>query len=337
MKQPSFLKKLFDSTARIKKVRLDASTACQLKCLVCDTASGKMKDTVVGCGFLKFSNFKKFIDNHPQIKEIELSNCGELFLNPEIVDIIRYGKEQGLELSAGNGSNFNDITDEALEALVKYKFDYLSISLDGASQETYVQYRVGGDFDKVINNIKKLNEYKKKYNSPFPELGWQFIVFGHNEHELPKARKMAKELGMEFKPKLNCSKEYSPIKNIEFVKKELGGQSISREEHEIRRGYAFAVACLQLWHQPQINFDGTLLGCCINFRSGFGNVFEDGLEKCLKSEKYVYAKKMLQKKVPARADIPCIKCSKYHKIANLQTGRLKKEYLQKERAKLNTK
>jgi hypothetical protein len=41
-----------------------------------------------------------------------------------------------------------------------------------------------------------------KYRSPYPHLRWQFIVFPHNEHELPKARAMAQELGMRFFAKL---------------------------------------------------------------------------------------------------------------------------------------
>ena len=329
------LKNIFDSDRYIKKVRLDASTVCQLKCLVCDTASGKMKDTVVGCGYLKFSDFSDFVDKNPQIKQIELSNCGEIFLNPEIGKIIKYSYQKGIELSVGNGVNLNTVQEDDLEALVKYQFDFISVSIDGACQETYSIYRVGGDFDTVINNVKKINEYKVKYNSKYPELQWQFVVFGHNEHEIPKARQMAKELNMRFNAKMNSDSSYSPVKNVEVVKKELGLKYTSRHEHEIRRGYAFSVPCHQMWQQPQINYDGKLLGCCINFESDYGNVFEDGFQETLKGEKYTYAKKMLLGKVPPREDIPCVRCSKYQIVKNLRTGRLKKEYLQRERARLD--
>lgn len=37
---------------------------------------------------------------------------------------------------------------------------------------------------------------------------------------------------------------------------------------------------------PQINWDGKLLGCCLNFWGDFGgNAFEQGLERILTSEK----------------------------------------------------
>ena len=70
--------------------------------------------------------------------------------------------------------------------------------------------------------------------------------------------------------------------------------------------------CHQLWISPQINWDGKLLGCCINQKDDFGNVFELGLKECLRGKKYVYAKKMLLGKVGPRKDIPCYDC-KYYK------------------------
>lgn len=328
------IKNIFDQDRYIKKVRIDASTVCQLKCRVCDTASGKMKETVVGHGFLEFEDFKKFIDDNPQIKQVELSSCGEIFLNPEMARIIKYGYEKGIELSAGNGVNLNTVNDEVLEALVKYRFDFMNISIDGASQQTYSIYRVGGNFDTVIGNIKKINQYKKKYNSKLPGMQWQFVVFGHNEHEIEKARQMAKSLDVRFNAKMNSDPSYSPVKNVEKVKKQLGLNYTTRHEHEIKRGYAFSVPCHQMWQQPQINFDGKLLGCCINFKSDYGNVFEQGFLKTLKNEKFVYARKMLLGKKPPREDIPCVRCSKYHKIQNLRTGKLKKDYLERERQKL---
>jgi hypothetical protein len=57
---------------------------------------------------------------------------------------------------------------------------------------------VGGIYEAVLANIRRINELKKRYNSFFPLLQWQFVVFGHNEHEIPLARKMATEFGISF-------------------------------------------------------------------------------------------------------------------------------------------
>jgi hypothetical protein len=76
-------------------------------------------------------------------------------------------------------------------------------------------------------------------------------------------------------------------------------------------------ACHHLWYSPQITWDGKLIGCSVNCRGGwgdFGNVFELGLKKCLKSEKYIYTKKMLLGREKERSDIPCMRCDRYVKV-----------------------
>ena len=60
-------------------------------------------------------------------------------------------------------------------------------------------YRVRGNFNKVIEHIERINYFKRKHQSEFPELTWQFVVFGHNEQEIAVARgEMANKLGMGF-------------------------------------------------------------------------------------------------------------------------------------------
>jgi len=294
-------------------VRLEAASICQLKCPLCPTGKGLTKKDTIGWGYLKFRDFKNFVDGNSKVKEIELSNWGEIFLNPELKDIIKYAHIKNIALTAGNGVNLNTVREDIIESLVKYKFRHLNVSIDGATNETYKIYRVGGNFDRVIENIKKINCYKKKYNSKYPKLSWQFVIFGHNEHELPLAKKMAQELGMKFRPKFNWNQSYSPVKNNRFVSEESGfGVTTKKEFKQKTKIEAFA-PCQQLWISPQINWDGKLLGCCVNRYGDFGNVFEKGLKECLKSEKYIYAKKMILGKVKPRKDIPCYDCHYYKK------------------------
>ena len=49
-----------------------------------------------------------------------------------------------------------------MKAIVDTKMHFIRLSIDGASQETYSRYRVNGNFDRVIENIKRLQAYKQK-------------------------------------------------------------------------------------------------------------------------------------------------------------------------------
>jgi len=309
--------KLENKTNCFSSIRLEASTLCQLKCPSCPNASGEVGKNIKA-GFLKFEDFKKFVDSNPCIREIELSNWGEIFLNPELGEIIKYGFEKKIVLCADNGVNGNRISDDILEALVRYQFRSITWALDGASSETYAAYRKGGCFENVIENIRKINSIKKRLHSRYPLLKWQFIPFGHNEHEIAQARQMARKLGMSFWIKLSwegtfTGSDFSPVKNKVYIQSQTGLPVATRGEYEktYRENYAQKLFCSLLWIKPQINFDGEVLGCCVNYWGSFGNAFNEGLIESLNNEKMSYARQMLKGKVPERPDIPCASCFHY--------------------------
>ena len=313
------------------KIRISASTICQLECVLCDSFGRKPKvsPSDIGSGFLKFRHFKKLLDLNPHIKFVELSWKGEIFLNPEIEDIIKYAYEKGVELSADGGVNLNDVSPKVIESLVKYCFKNIRVSIDGASSQTYKIYRKNGNFDKVLKNILLINKFKKKYNSGFPDLCWQFVVFGHNEHEIPAARKIASMLGMRFKTKLSWDPNYSPVRNKDFVKKETSLDVVNRQEFLNKFGCDYnSDTCKQLILSPLINYDGRLFGCCENSRIAFGNVFKDGLIKCLNTDNYRHTVKVALNNLDSCQGTPCENCRVYKNNKSKQTikrGRREKQ------------
>ncbi len=298
-----------------RKVRLEATSVCQLRCPACPTAT-RVIAPVIGPGYLAKEDFDRFIDGHRFVRHVELSNFGELFLNPDLADILEIAYRRGVALSADNGANMNRAPDELLEALVRFRFRSMAVSIDGASREVYTRYRVGGDFDRVIRNIRTVNRFKEKYRSPFPRLAWQFIVFDHNAHEFERARALASGLGMEFRPKLPWN-ESKVSASMEPLRSSLPGGFLSRTEFASGRGRHYSGAlCHHLWHEPQVNWDGSVLGCCVNYWGDFGgNVFEDGLLACVNGEGMKHARAMLRGKAPARKDIPCSACDVYRFMA----------------------
>ena len=165
-----------------------------------------------------------------------------------------------------------------------------------------------------------INKYKKKYNSNYPELVYKFIVFGHNEHEIENAKKLAKKLDMEMQFSQNCVQKYSPIKNSEKVYK-LTGIKDANSKYDVylenyKNGYPWFF-CLDLFYYPSINFNGDLFGCCVLFDKSFKvNVFKQGLLEALNNQKVLYAKLMLTDLSTKRkySDIPCNNCDYYKKL-----------------------
>ncbi|MBL8012751.1 MAG: SPASM domain-containing protein [Candidatus Omnitrophica bacterium] len=300
-----------------KAARLSVCSACQLDCPACEphahSVAGK-KNGVLGWGYMRAKDFAAFIRSNPSIKTIEISHSGEIFLNPELGLIIKDAFEQNVTLTAGTGVNLNKVSEQMCEDLVKYRFQEIKVAIDGADQKTYAIYRRGGNFDQVIHNIKRINFYKEKYKSQFPILEWQFIPFSHNEHQILIAKKMAMELNMKFKVKLNARVDYAPIKNKELIRKMTPSGAATRDEHQEKHATSVGISCHELWLYPQINWNGMMTGCCANYFENVGNVFEQGLEAVMKSERYVEMKKAVLGISAPSKDIPCSQCPIYFSV-----------------------
>jgi MoaA/NifB/PqqE/SkfB family radical SAM enzyme len=205
------------------QICVEASSFCQLRCPSCPTTTGHIHPAV-GSGFLRFEDFRRLLESAPMVERVEISSFGEIFLNPQLLEILEYADQKGVAISIENGANLNHVKEEVLEGLVKYRVRVLSCSIDGATPESYRKYRVRGSFDRVIRNIETINSFKRRYQSDLPHLRWQFVVFGHNEAEIPIAREMAEKLGMEFRPKLTWDAKFSPILSKEFVQDRRDGK-----------------------------------------------------------------------------------------------------------------
>ncbi len=293
--------------------RIELCSLCNLDCADCYMRK-KSSGQIIGNGYLKFDDFKKFLDKNPYIKMIEVSLSGEIFLNPDFIRIIEYAYKKNVQLTAFNGVNFNRVSDEILEALVKYKFAGITFSIDGTSDETYSIYRRNGNYDNVIANIQKLNEYKNKYNSKFPVFVWQFIIFGHNRCEIDTAYETACKLGFSgIYYKLPWSNEeyskydlkllyISNLKKIPVYDEEI--LSVLRKNNN--------PLCRQPFISPQINWDGRLLGCCCSTNNDLNvNVFKKGLKNALNSPKMQKMRDVLSGKTDADDTIACYNCCFY--------------------------
>jgi hypothetical protein len=267
-------------------------------------------------GHLNVADFEALLDNNPEILHVELSNYGEMFLNPHLPELFAAAYRRKVVVSGNNGVNLNFARDETLEAVVQYRVRSLTCSIDGATQATYSKYRRNGNIDNVLKHIDIILDYKRRFHTAFPILYWQFVVFGHNEHELGMARSMAKDRGMEFVPRLSWDADHSPLHDPELITIQTGLGAATRQQYKEKNGVDYTRnLCYQLWHAPVVNWDGKLLGCCVNYWGDFGsNVFTEGLAKSTESPRMDQARRMLLGQSSAMPDIPCSTCDQYHSL-----------------------
>jgi hypothetical protein len=167
--------------------------------------------------------------------------------------------------------------------------------------------------EKVLSNIKRLNYYKDLYNSEYPKLSWQFIIFGHNEHELPIVKELCKKYRMAFNPKLNYS-NFSPVKDKEFVRRESGLGVADRAEYKEIHKKEYKAPCYHCFVSPQINWNGKILGCSVNKWKTIGDINEMSISEWENSQYFKTLVGILFERKDCPNTIPCFYCPNYQKI-----------------------
>src|SRR5574344_273090 len=85
------------------------------------------------------------------------------------------------------------INDEIIRAFIRFKMMLLSVSLDGFGENHDKNRGQSGIFDKIINNLEKMNSYKKR-----PMIDIKTIVLENNLDDLPKLYKLCDEMNFDF-------------------------------------------------------------------------------------------------------------------------------------------
>lgn len=173
-------------------LHLEPTNVCTLRCPLCITGTRELQ---VPTGLLKFERFQQIVDSaKDHVVFMRLDGVGEPFLNPDLLRMIRYAHDAGIGTAIS--TNFQSVKPERMEEVVRSGLDYMIVSLDGVTQEVFEKYRVGGDIQKVYDNLKAVLEAKHKHPESKLFVEWQFLEFDHNAHEVDEARRQAEALGV---------------------------------------------------------------------------------------------------------------------------------------------
>ncbi len=213
---------------------VDPSNACGLSCPGCvHSKSSRASEVFIWpSGLLSEQNFGRFIQEYgPYAINVIFCNYGEPLINRLTPRFIRTARQYLVETVSSTSLSIKKLD---ANQLVSSGLDFLTLSIDGATKETYSLYRRQGDFDLVIDNVKRLVAAKQTLNSYTPFLSWQFLMFKHNVHEMEDVKKLAQSIGVN---QLRLARPYSVAWDDPSVVVEE-----STEERAITRVYNFKQA-----------------------------------------------------------------------------------------------
>lgn len=182
------------------RLYVECTAACNLSCLdaCCAPSTGITKTREAG--MLDVELFRRVLaEAGPTLGRIDFFNYGEAFLHKRAVEMCELVKAGHPHIYLYTSTNGLALTEEAARRLVRSGIDEITFSVDGASQETYVQYRQKGDFTRVLATMRAVMDEKRRLGLDVPFVNWRYILFKWNDSdaEMQRARDLAAEIGID--------------------------------------------------------------------------------------------------------------------------------------------
>lgn len=241
-------------------IAIEPTTSCNLRCPECPSGLRQFSRPT---GMLESTFFESLINQlHDRLIYLTFYFQGEPYLNPKFLDMVSYASKKGIYTSTSTNAHY--LNDDNAKRTIESKLDRLIISIDGATQDTYEQYRIGGHLQKVIDGTKNIIKWKKELNSSTPYVIFQFLVVKPNEHEIDTIQQLANDLGVnEVKFKTAQVYDYKNghplipenIKYSRYKKKADGTWQIKNK---------LLNHCWRMWSSCVITWDGLVVPCCFD-------------------------------------------------------------------------
>ena len=276
-------------------IQIEPTNICNLKCPLCPTGSGE-SDKKLPKANMPMEIFKGIIDDlGDTLILIMLWGIGEPLINPETFDMIRYAKQKNIIVVLSTHGLLIDKRDN-VDQILSCGLDELIVALDGGSVETYSQYRIGGDFNHLLDNIRLLTGEKKRRGVKLPRIEARFMVTKANEHEIPKVKELAQELEVDVLTLRCCAPHehgsmrkniYLTPKDLDYVPKDPKYQvyAYNKQGHRIDRHDSY-FCHFQYWH-PTVHASGKVTLCEQDYWGSacYGNLREiPSIKKIWKSD-----------------------------------------------------
>lgn len=261
---------------------IEPANYCNLSCPHCPTGRKLIEKTDKR---LSISDFKEYLDKLlPELMYLNLYFQGEPFLNKDLPEMIRYASDNGVFTCVS--TNAIALTEDMVRRLSESGIGRLIICLDGANEKSYSTYRVGGDFNRVVQAIK----FSVKYKLP---LEVQCLLLSTTEKEIDEIKSLCKELGVNrlvFK-KAQFYDDFLVPENPKYLryKRDKAGKLMPKAKLKNK--------CWRLFSTIVIDVDGNVPACCFDksAKYSFGNLKTSNLRDVWQGDKAVRFRKTILK------------------------------------------
>lgn len=241
-------------------ISVEPTTSCNLRCPECPSG---LRSFTRPTGMLDYTFYEKTINEvSDNLIYLYFYFQGEPYLNRDFLKMVQYASAKKIYTVTSTNAHYLD--DENAKQTVLSGLDRIIVSIDGTTQETYENYRIGGSLDKVISGTKNLVRWRKKLQSKTPHIIFQFLVVKPNEHQIQEVYDLAMALEVD-EVKLKTAQIYDYENGSDLIpenEKYARYKKNKNGKYEIKN--PLLNHCWKLWHSCVITWDGMIVPCCFD-------------------------------------------------------------------------
>jgi radical SAM protein with 4Fe4S-binding SPASM domain len=289
---------------------IEPTTACNLGCPECPSG---LRQFTRKTGNLTPEINKKIIDElKNNLTYINYYFQGEPFINRHLFEMIKYANQNKIYCSTSTNGHF--LNDENCKKTIESGLKRLIISIDGVDQKSYENYRINGDFSKVIAGTKNIIEWKAKLKSQTPHIIFQFLVVKTNEHLIGEIKSLSKNLGInELRIKTAQFYEFENGNSLMPENEKYSRYKMNKEGKYILKNKLYN-HCWRMWSSAVVTINGEVVPCCFDKDAvnKIGNLHNEKFKNIWKSKPYNKFRGLILK---GRKEIEiCKNCSEGSKV-----------------------
>ena len=169
---------------------LETTNRCNLLCTTCPRTYAELEPPAD----MSWELFRSIVDQVPRIERAVLHGVGEPMLVKHLPKMVRYLKDRGTYvLFNTNGTVLNEKNGRAI---IEAGLDELRVSLDAATQKTYLAVRGKDYFKRIIRNVRAFRDLQEREGKDRPRVSAWLTGLKETIAELPAFVKLAAEIGV---------------------------------------------------------------------------------------------------------------------------------------------
>jgi radical SAM protein with 4Fe4S-binding SPASM domain len=247
-------------------LQIEPASICNYRCVFCyqvDTSFSKKNNGMMG--MMSFDLFKSLIDDaEGNCEAISLASRGEPLICPDIEKMLAYAGGKFLALKLNTNAWFLD--EAKCHAILQAGVNTVVFSTESASEPNYSRFRVGGNLERVVKNIKRFHEIREKQYAHSTTISRVSGVKVPGSDDIDHMERfwgdwVDQVSFVDYNPWENTYQQ--PINNI-------------------------TTACSDLWRRMFVWWDGSVNPCDSDYKSALcvGKATKNGLSSLWRSKQY---------------------------------------------------